>query len=234
MASSLAPVPGRTVPGSKKSPRRNAERRCRVPLSLGNPGDKPRLLPRCAFRRSVSPQKGEIKLKPNSRGGARTKTRGCLKSESGTQSRCPGPMRHSSCRFAEPGPPQTPRSVRPRLCSGTAPQELRAALRPANAATYVGIIRGLDPRIHQAWKILAKGWIAVNPAITADSGERSYSLFGSFDMRSRRSCMSFIWRRRSSMLPASAAASGAAFSGSGGVELPPRGGTNGLNIENVC
>jgi hypothetical protein len=50
---------GRTVPGTKKSPRRDAERRCRVPLFPGDPGDKPRLLPRCAFRRPVSPQKGE-------------------------------------------------------------------------------------------------------------------------------------------------------------------------------
>ena len=32
----------------------------------------------------------------------------------------------------------------------------------------------------------------------------THSLFGSFDIRSRRSCMSFIWRRRSSMLSASA------------------------------
>jgi hypothetical protein len=37
------------------------------------------LLPRRAFRRSVSPQGGEINQKPNSRGGAGTKRRGCLK-----------------------------------------------------------------------------------------------------------------------------------------------------------
>ena len=42
-----------------------------------------------------------------------------------------------------------------------------------------------------------------------------YSLFGSFDIRSSRSCISFIWRRRSSMLPSSAAGSGT-FSGSSG------------------
>ena len=58
------------------------------------------------------------------------------------------------------------------------------------------------------------------------------SFFGSFDIRSRRSCMSFIWRRRSSMLPSSAAGSGT-FSGSAAT-LPARGGTNGLNIEKVC
>ena len=38
----------------QKSPRRNVERRCRVPLIPGDPGIKPRLLPRCAFRRSAS------------------------------------------------------------------------------------------------------------------------------------------------------------------------------------
>jgi hypothetical protein len=46
-------VPGSTDQGFK-TPRRSAERRCRVPLFLGNPGNKPRLLPRCAFRRSAS------------------------------------------------------------------------------------------------------------------------------------------------------------------------------------
>jgi hypothetical protein len=39
---------------AKRSPRRNAERRCRVPLFPGSPGSKPRPLPRCAFRRSAS------------------------------------------------------------------------------------------------------------------------------------------------------------------------------------
>src|SRR5882757_10028665 len=45
------------VPGSAdqgfKTPRRDAERRCRVPLFPGNPGNKPRLLPKVrlsAFR----------------------------------------------------------------------------------------------------------------------------------------------------------------------------------------
>jgi hypothetical protein len=55
-------VPGRTDQGFK-TPRRDAERRCRVPLFLGDPGNKPRPLPRCAFRRPVSPQGGEKKLK---------------------------------------------------------------------------------------------------------------------------------------------------------------------------
>src|SRR3954447_11094755 len=63
MASLLAPALGSQVPRTKKSPRRDAERRCRVPLFLGNPGNKPRPLPRCAFRRPVSPQGGEKKIK---------------------------------------------------------------------------------------------------------------------------------------------------------------------------
>ena len=63
---------------------------------------------------------------------------------------------------------------------------------------------------------------------------RNYSsFFGSFDIRSRRSCMSFIWRRRSSILASSATGSGA-FSSSAQAALPARGGTNGLNIEKVC
>ena len=59
--------------------------------------------------------------------------------------------------------------------------------------------------------------------------DRYSSFFGSFDMRSRRSCMSFICRRRSSIL--SSGAGSGAFSGS----LDSlRGGANGLNIEKVC
>jgi hypothetical protein len=50
----LVPAAGSAVPRTKKSPRRNVERRCRVPLFPGDPGNKPRLLPRCAFRRSAS------------------------------------------------------------------------------------------------------------------------------------------------------------------------------------
>src|SRR3954470_7443050 len=46
-------VPGRTDRGFK-TPRWSTERRCRVPLFPGDPGNKPRLLPRCAFRRSAS------------------------------------------------------------------------------------------------------------------------------------------------------------------------------------
>jgi hypothetical protein len=61
--------------------------------------------------------------------------------------------------------------------------------------------------------------------------ESAYSPF-SFDMRSRRSCMSLIWRRSSSMLPSLAAGSGA-FSDSAPA-VPLRGGANGLNIEKVC
>src|SRR4051794_32839665 len=38
----LAPAAGSTAPRSKKSPRRSAERRCRVPLFPGDPGNKPR------------------------------------------------------------------------------------------------------------------------------------------------------------------------------------------------
>src|SRR6195256_4893495 len=52
-----------------------------VCLCFPKAGNKPRPLPRCAFRRSVSPQKGEINYKPNSRGGARTRALGCLKFE---------------------------------------------------------------------------------------------------------------------------------------------------------
>jgi hypothetical protein len=50
---SAGQVPGRTDRGFKTL-RRNVERRCRVPLFSGDPGNKPRLLPRCAFRRSAS------------------------------------------------------------------------------------------------------------------------------------------------------------------------------------
>src|SRR3979409_1681635 len=46
--------------------------------------------------------------------------------------RVPGAMRHSSCRFAEPGPYQTPVSVTAPALQRTASQELRAALRPGH------------------------------------------------------------------------------------------------------
>jgi hypothetical protein len=55
---------------AKRSPRWNVERRCRVPLFPGDPGNKPRLLPRCAFRRSISLFRfGEINRTPHSREG---------------------------------------------------------------------------------------------------------------------------------------------------------------------
>src|SRR6267142_2037774 len=64
-SSGVCQVPGRTDQGFK-TPRRDAERRCRVPLFLGNPGNKPRPLPRCAFRRSASlssvRERGPLKL----------------------------------------------------------------------------------------------------------------------------------------------------------------------------
>src|SRR5947199_3919067 len=41
-------------------------------------------------------------------------------------------MRHSSCRFAEPGPYQTAAFVTAPALQRTAPQELRAALRPGH------------------------------------------------------------------------------------------------------
>ena len=63
-------VPGRTDQGFK-TPRRDAERRCRVPLFLGNPGNKPRPLPRCAFRRPVSPQSRGERTKSSTRAAAR-------------------------------------------------------------------------------------------------------------------------------------------------------------------
>src|SRR3979411_163415 len=60
-------VPGRTEQGFK-TPRRDAERRCRVPLFLGNPGNKPRPLPRCACRRPVTPHLG---VRPKQVSGSR-------------------------------------------------------------------------------------------------------------------------------------------------------------------
>ena len=53
--------------------------------------------------------------------------------------RVPDAVRHSSCRLRRAGTvPNTGASLRPRLCSRTAPQELRAALRPGNARTCRG------------------------------------------------------------------------------------------------
>src|ERR1700759_4471518 len=87
-----------------------------------------------------------------------------------------------------------------------------------------------------AESIRVMGHLAV-PRVRDDRGAIigfRYSAFGSFDMRSRRSCMSFIWRRSSSMLPPSAAGSGAFSVSVAPVDPPPRGGTNGLNMEKVC
>ena len=57
-----SPRPGRTVPGSKKSPRRSAGRRCRV-LCLPAIRGTGRGVLHCAFRRSASPHKRGGKLK---------------------------------------------------------------------------------------------------------------------------------------------------------------------------
>src|SRR3954454_24329022 len=61
-------VPGRTDQGFK-TPRWSVERRIL-------------LLPRRVVRRSISPQKGRSTKSLNSHGGARTRSRGCLKFES--------------------------------------------------------------------------------------------------------------------------------------------------------
>ena len=63
-------VPGRTDQGFK-TPRWSVERRCRVPLFAGDPANKPRPLPRCAFRRSVSPQCRGERTKSPTRAAAR-------------------------------------------------------------------------------------------------------------------------------------------------------------------
>jgi hypothetical protein len=60
--------PEATAPGTKKSPRRSVRKALL-------------LLPRRVVRRSVSPHKGERTKSLNSRGGAGTKPRGCLKFE---------------------------------------------------------------------------------------------------------------------------------------------------------
>ena len=62
--------------------------------------------------------------------------------------------------------------------------------------------------------------------------EKSYSSF--FDIRSRRSCISFICWRRSSMLLSLAGSAFASGSGSGAAAGRTAPGANGLNIENVC
>ena len=128
--------------GSAKSPeertkvlrrREGASEGVPRPLVSVSPGIMLRqLLPRRAFRRSVSPQGGGRTKKPNSRGGARTRALGCLKCEfDDLHVPCPGAMRHSSCRFAEPGPYQTPV-----LC--TAPALQRTASRSATRCAASG------------------------------------------------------------------------------------------------
>src|SRR5438309_7115293 len=49
-----------------------------------------------------------------------------------TSHRVPDALRHSSCRCAEPGPYQTPACVTAPALQRTAPQVLRAALRPGH------------------------------------------------------------------------------------------------------
>jgi hypothetical protein len=106
---------------------------------------------------------------------------------------------------------------------------------PGADVSEASVLKALDRRLVCYW---CPGRGAAHLRCTAEPGnakqtEESYSsFFGSFDMRSRRSCMSFIWRRRLSMLSSSTAGSGT-FSGSTAA-TPPRGGTNGLNIEKVC
>src|SRR5438309_10345682 len=51
---SLAPAAGSTAPRSKKSPRWSAERRCRVPLFPGDPGNTPRPVTLAPFGASTS------------------------------------------------------------------------------------------------------------------------------------------------------------------------------------
>ena len=61
-------------PQGQKSPRRNVERRCRAPLFPGDPGNKPRPLPRCAFRRPVSPHCRGERTKSPTRAAARERS----------------------------------------------------------------------------------------------------------------------------------------------------------------
>ncbi len=71
--------------------------------------------------------------------------------------------------------------------------------------------------------------IALAGAAQCPGNDETYSsFFGSFDMRSSRSCISFICLRRSSMLPSSGGGS------AGLAASAPRDGANGLNIEKVC
>src|SRR4051794_3349481 len=49
------PSPRKNGPGSKRTRRRNVERRCRVPLFPGDPGNKPRPLPKVRLSASRPP-----------------------------------------------------------------------------------------------------------------------------------------------------------------------------------
>ena len=93
-------VPGRTDRGLK-TPRRDVERRCRVPLFPGDPGNKPRLLPRCAFRRSASPHcsTGELQQTSDASRAARMQRFGCLKSVNRIKA-------HTSCGASSLTPPR--------------------------------------------------------------------------------------------------------------------------------
>ena len=75
------PVPEASVPGSKKLPRRHAERRCRVPLIFGNPKIKPRPVTSGGLSASPSPLIVEGRgTKSPTRAAARgRRPLGCLK-----------------------------------------------------------------------------------------------------------------------------------------------------------
>src|ERR1043166_6914944 len=132
-----SPRPGRTVPGTKKSPQ--VERREALPCALfpGDPGTRPRRVTLRLSALRFPSQKGRQTKSLTSRGGARTQTRGCLKFES--ELSFPGrDAARSSSRSAasqsrdpyvdDVGAPEwAPAQQR------TAPQGLRAALRPGHA-----------------------------------------------------------------------------------------------------
>src|SRR4051794_35277969 len=67
-------------------------------------------------------------------------------------SRVPGAVRHSSCRSAEPGPYQTPALVTTPALQRTAPQELRAALRPGHERRSI-TSRAAPPRASTASRL---------------------------------------------------------------------------------
>jgi hypothetical protein len=91
-------------------------------------------------------KEGEINQKPNSRGGAGTKRRGCLKFEfDDLYASCPGRDAAFFTLLRRTGTPvEVEKSWTPAQ-QRTALQELRAALRPGNAetdsASYAGLTR---------------------------------------------------------------------------------------------